>query len=601
MNDAPFDQTEAIGEPHRLGRRRFIAAAGATAGAAALTSLMPARVAEAAVPVGASSFEPLAKGVRLADTREPFSAFPLSTRVNPTQIRVQIAGHSGVPANASAAVLTVTAVNGGSPNFVTVFPTGITRPEASNLNLVEPGAVNANLATVKLGTNGSIEVFSLQAAALIVDVLGYYVPTDRAVRAGRFVGLSTARRAIDTRLGSQFPGGYAPTFLEVDVTKYVPADASSIVINLTATETTGPSFFTALPSSAPGSRPTTSSLNVTRAGDTRAAGVIVPVPTVGGKRMIKVFSLRPAKIIVDITGYFTSDDSASSQVGLFVPANPVRLIDTRNPGTIGRLWPGWVVEAQLPAFAASNASAAIVNVTGVLTRGPGFLTVSAARQPIPGTSNVNFTGPAQVVPNHVITAVTATHGLQIYSSHGAHVLADFAGYYTGPPMVPTLAKYVNPAPPAAPPEWIIRIPRLGLTSRVLTGDPGTVTGSGHSWHWTGTGFLGHEGAHVAIFGHRTEAGGPYRNLDRMVPGDLFTLTTGDNREFTYRMVRRDLTDSANTNILNAVRAHPGTTMSLVACTVGHDRTKSRWPDVWAPTSLRYRIVVTAELVSWREF
>ena len=598
MHDAPLDQ--ATGEPQRLGRRRFIAAAGATAGAAALTSLMPAGAAEAAVPAGASSFEPLAKGVRLADTRAPFSTFPLSSRVSPTQIRVKIAGHSGVPKNASAAVLTITAVNGGSPNFVTVFPTGITRPEASNLNLVEPGAVNANLATVKLGTGGSIEVFSLAAADLIVDVLGYYVPTASAVRAGRFVGLSTARRAIDTRLGSQFPGGYAPTFLEVDVTRYVPADASSIVINLTATETTGPSFFTALPATASGSRPTTSSLNVTRAGDTRAAGVIVPVPTIAGRRKIKVYSLSPAKIIVDVTGYFTSEASPFSQVGLFVPANPVRLIDTRNPGTIGRLWPGWVAEAQLPSSAASNASAVIVNVTGVLTRGPGFLTVSAARQPIPGTSNVNFTGPGQVVPNHVITSVTAAHGLQIYSSHGAHVLADFAGYYTGSPKVPTLSKYVNPPPPAAPPEWIIRIPRLGLTSRVLPGDPKAVTDSGHSWHWTGTGFLGQEGAHVAIFGHRTEAGGPYRDLDKMVPGDLFTLTTGDGREFTYRMVRRDLTDAQNPNILNATRAHPGTTMSLVACTVGHDRTKSRWPDVWAPTSLKFRIVVTAELVSWRE-
>jgi hypothetical protein len=67
------------------------------------------------------------------------------------------------------------------------------------------------------------------------------------------------------------------------------------------------------------------------------------------------------------------------------------------------------------------------------------------------------------------------------------------------------------------------------------------------------------------------------------------------------MVRRDLTDANNANILAATRFHAGTTLSLIACTVGYDRSKSRWPDMWAPTSLKYRIVVTGELVSWREF
>ena len=97
---------------------------------------------------------------------------------------------------------------------------------------------------------------------------------------------------------------------------------------------------------------------------------------------------------------------------------------------------------------------------------------------------------------------------------------------------------------------------------------------------------------MAIFGHRTEAGGPYRYLDWMVPGDLFTVTTGDRREYTYRMVGRDLTDAQTANILQGTRNHPGTTFSIVACTVGYDSRKSRYPDAWAPTSLLYRIIVT---------
>lgn len=581
-------------EATAMGRRRFITGVGAVAGATTVAASMPTGVTHAALPNGASSFASLPEAVRVADTRSP-SDFD-HQQLGANHIRVKVAGVAGVPNSATAAVLTVTAGNSQEPNFVTAYPSGVQVPNASNLNLAIPGDVNANLATVKVGSDGSIDVFSRVPCDLIVDILGYYAPVNGPVREGRFVGLSAAQRAIDTR--PAFVG--TRSFTEVDVTRFAPADASSVVINLTATETTGPSFFTAVPFSVT-DVPSTSSLNVVRAGDTRASGVIVPVETVDRRRKIKIFALNPAKLIVDVTGYFTSDRSPISSDGLFVPIEPARLIDTREPGTIGKLWPNWVTEVAVPFYAAETASAIVLNVTGTETRGPGFLTISAARQSIPGTSNVNFSGPSQVVPNHVITPITSKHGFQILSSHGAHVIADFAGYYTGKPKPPTLGAYVNPAPPGAPPTWILNVPRIGLTSTVLSGEPRSITDSGRSWHWTGTGFMGHEGAHVALFAHRTEASAPYFSLDRLQNGDTIIVTTGDRREYTYRMVRRDLTDAANTNILAATRFHPGTTLSLVACTVGHDRSKSRWPDVWAPTSLDFRIIVTAELVSWREF
>jgi LPXTG-site transpeptidase (sortase) family protein len=580
----------------RLGRRRFLVGAGAAAGMAAITASVPDGVARAASPTGASRFVALSAAVRLADTRKPAN-YDYSTP-GTNRIRIVLAGEHDVSPQASAAVLTVTAVNGGRPNFVTVFPTGGSVPTASNLNLVSPGEANANLVTVKLGAGGSIDVYSLDACDVIVDVLGFYEPVETAAQAGRFIGLADAQRALDTR-----PNLAATRSLTVvDVTRYVPREASSVVINLTATETTGPSFFTALPYDAPeGKDPSTSSLNVSRAGDTRAAGAIVPVSDIDGRRRIKIFTLFPAKLIVDVIGHFTGETSSLSSVGLFVPVDPVRLLDTRLPGQLGKLWQNWVVEVKTPASIAANASAVVVNVTGVETRGPGFLTVTGARQRITTTSNVNFSGPGQVVPNHVITPVTATHGLQVFSSHGAHVLVDLAGYFTGTPKAAQQPVYVNPAPPPPPPPWILQVPQIGLTSTAYEGNAVSVTDSGYSWHWSGTGYLGTENAHVALFGHRTEAGGPYRYLDYLKIGDLFTVSSGDRREYTYRVVRRDLTDANNVNILAATRFHPGTTMSLVACTVGFDRSKSRWPDAWAPTSLLYRIIVTGELVSWREF
>ncbi len=588
----PHDSSAAE-RAQRIGRRRFLQGAGAMAGVGALSAAVPVGVADAAIPADASKFVALPAAVRVVDTRTPGGY--RFTRLAADRIRIQVAGDHGVSPTASALVLTLAGVNRGEPNWVVAVPSGASIPLAANLNLREPNEINANLVTVKLGSGGAIDVKSRVPCDVVVDVIGFYEPVSGAVREGRFVGLSSARRALDTRPSLTTAGGFSM----VDVTDLgVPAHASSVVVNLTATETTQSGWFTAVPMSMR-TKPTTTSLNVRGAGSTRGSAVIVPLTNVNGRLRFKVYSLFAAKLVVDVFGYFTSESSPLSTNGLFVPVVPTRILDTRQPEQIGRLWPRWVVEATVPGDAATGA-AIVCNVTGVDSRDRGHFRVSAARQSIPETANVNWSTPGAYVPNHVITPITAGRGVQIYSSHGAHAVVDLAGYFTGTPKSAQLSKYVNPPPPPAPPAWTLRVPRFGLTSSVLDGDPDRVTNSGRSWHWAGTGNMG-QAANVAVFAHRTDAGGPYRHLNTMQVGDQFTVTTGDRREFTYRMVRRDLTDAVPANILNAVRAHPGTTFSMVACTVGFDRTKAAYPDRWAPTSLRYRIIVTGELVSWREF
>jgi sortase (surface protein transpeptidase) len=122
---------------------------------------------------------------------------------------------------------------------------------------------------------------------------------------------------------------------------------------------------------------------------------------------------------------------------------------------------------------------------------------------------------------------------------------------------------------------------------VRAGGSNAVTNAGHSWHWTGTGYLGQD-AHVAAFAHRTTAGGPYRNVHWLEGGDQFTLSTGDGRVYTYQVVDRFLTDFRTQNILDATRFIPGTTFSLIACTEPN----------FLPTSTAWRIVVTGVLLGW---
>ena len=88
-----------------------------------------------------------------------------------------VTGIGGVPASrVSAVVLNVTAVHPSGPSFVTVWPTGVPRPNASNLNLTGIGQVVPNLVVARVGAGGKVSIFNLSGNTdLIVDVAGYFV------------------------------------------------------------------------------------------------------------------------------------------------------------------------------------------------------------------------------------------------------------------------------------------------------------------------------------------------------------------------------------------------------------------------------------------
>ena len=369
----------------------------------------------------------------------------------------------GVPADATAAVLTVTVVNRSGYNFVSVYPAGAAVPEASNLNTAVHDEVAANLVTVQLGAGGAVDLDAFDLCDVVVDLAGVYVPAPTGLaRGGRFVALPSAVRVIDTRSTAVLLPGES---VVVDVTSVVPADASSVVINLTTTGTLSWGYFTCYPLDAAGPSET-SNLNVNGPDQTRAAAAVVKVTTVGGVRGFKVWSYGGGHVIVDVAGYYTGDASPMSSSGLFVPMPPQRILDTRKPGAIGRLWPRWMVETAIPDPARTDAQAIVANVTAVDARGAGWFTVLAARTPMQVVSNVNVVAEHDNVPNHVISRIS-TAGLAVYSQSGAHVIVDMAGYFTGTPAVPTEGPYANPPPPPIGPPWLLNIPRLGLSSWVV--------------------------------------------------------------------------------------------------------------------------------------
>ena len=109
-------------------------------------------------------------------------------------LELQVGGVGGVPANAAAAVLNFTVTNPAAVGYVTVYPCGVARPVASNLNFVA-GQTVPNLVLAKLGTSGRVCVYSNVATDVIADVSGYF-PAGSG-----FTPIDNPTRILDTRSG----------------------------------------------------------------------------------------------------------------------------------------------------------------------------------------------------------------------------------------------------------------------------------------------------------------------------------------------------------------------------------------------------------------
>ncbi len=560
----------------RLGRRAFLAgAAGAVAGATLLSG------AAHAVERGSSFFE-VVEQRRLCDTRvRPGQPGGYGyRRIGGNLIRVGITNQRGVPSDAVAAVLSVTAVSKGAGwNFVTTFPAGTRMPDTSSLNMSPADGAVANLVTIKLG-NGAVDLNSYVDCDLIVDLIGVYRPTSTPVTSGRLVAFPSAVRALDTRSGGQ-PG--VGSISRVNLNGLVPADATAVVGTLTAVTAGVAGFVTAFPR---GTKvPDTSNLNV-GAGETRAVGVITRLGSSGGSVGVDLYNFCGAHLLFDVVGYMTGPGGGKSSEGLFVPITPTRMMDTRKAKM--RSWHGGTKQFSLPAPINTRAQAIAMNLTVTSTIDAGFFTVYAAQTPRREVSNLNVTGSGQTVANHAITRIS-TSGVACYSYGAAHIICDVMGWYTGRPESSKFGPPVDPLPPGGPIPWIVQIPRLGLTHNVYDGNAGRVVNSGNTWHWSGTGLVG-QGGNIVLFGHRTEYGGPYRYQHLLRGGDELYIYTSDQRRYIYRMAAEYITSEYASDILGATRRLGGETISVVSCS----RTDR------LPTSLRHRLVTTFSLDRWED-
>jgi len=122
-----------------------------------------------------NAFVPVAPA-RFLDTRAGIGAAPIPTTANGF-VQLDVGGSRGVPQNAVAAVLNVTGTSTTGNTDVRGYPVSIGGvPLVSNLNLAK-GDTRANLAIVRLGTGGELQLLNRSASThLLGDLAGYFLP-----------------------------------------------------------------------------------------------------------------------------------------------------------------------------------------------------------------------------------------------------------------------------------------------------------------------------------------------------------------------------------------------------------------------------------------
>src|SRR6185369_6783992 len=112
---------------------------------------------------------------RLLDTREP-SQWSWGAVETNTPIRLRVAGRSGVPLTADAAMVTVTVANPLGDGFVTTWPCDEAMPTASTVN-TWAAALRSNFAIVKLSASGDLclmyRAANLTSTDIVVDAVGW--------------------------------------------------------------------------------------------------------------------------------------------------------------------------------------------------------------------------------------------------------------------------------------------------------------------------------------------------------------------------------------------------------------------------------------------
>jgi hypothetical protein len=282
---------------------------------------------------GGLYFHPLLTPVRLLETRLSLSGCitpgtPLVGTGNPNadpNLDLLLQGRSpitapcnAIPATAQVLVGNATSVFPSSGGYLTIYPSGGTRPTVASSNYAGADIINGPFA-VKLGADGKFKVYTLSTTHLVIDILGYYSSeaTDANGAGLLFNPLPSPVRLLETR--PDFPGfpltgctrPNAPITGNLALATHtqmaanfcgLPAAAQAVVGNVSVVNTAGAGFLTLFPANL-GTAPLVATSNYpTPATFGYNRHYIVGLSPGDGK--FKVLTQFTTDLILDASGYF---------------------------------------------------------------------------------------------------------------------------------------------------------------------------------------------------------------------------------------------------------------------------------------------------------
>ncbi|GAA5005932.1 S53 family peptidase [Kitasatospora paranensis] len=218
----------------------------------------------------------------------------------------------------------------------------------------------------------------------------------------------------------------------------VPAGVTAVALNVTVANTSGVGYLTVWPTGK--AQPVTSNINWVDHSGAVPNLVTVPVGAGGKISMFNGAWSSPARVVVDLLGYYTPDTAGAN----FVPLAPARLFDTRYgdanntakaPVAGGadisvKIAGGKDAKGNANGVPATNVTAVVLNTTVTRGQGDGWMAVIPTGGAVK-SSNLNWTD-KKTVPNLVVVPVGTDGKVTFHNGMGGQVdvLADVFGYFT---------------------------------------------------------------------------------------------------------------------------------------------------------------------------
>ena len=406
--------------------------------------------------IGLSNYKPL-NPFRILDTRPATCIQCTGGALGQGAVRtLQVTGFGGtpVPSDATAVVLNVTEVNGTAGSLLTLYPTGTSRPNASNLNFPAHTTI-PNLVTVTLGMLGRVDIYNAVGTVNVTaDVAGYFVPDVATDFNGLFHPMAPLR-VCDTRTSCEGNVALrANRSIRLDVTAGggIPNDgtAGSAVLNLTGVTGTAATFLSVFPTNTSGgcTFPGTANLNLA-AGAVEANRVMVrlgPATTGGPATSVCLYNaVGTINVVVDVNGWFGSSTATATPTGYqYQAVTPSRICDTRygssncTKGAIGQRVSkliGIAGDGGVPATTSGTTVVALIgNLTAVLPSQSTYLVLYPGNLTGSSSSDINVKA-GVTLPNLVVVALDTTADARdgdvyVYNNVGSvNVTLDVEGWF----------------------------------------------------------------------------------------------------------------------------------------------------------------------------